>query len=149
MREIVRQGLVDIMLMSASTNDVLTIHERLFDELARHARRPRQRHDRHPPGRRRARTRRRPRGRSARRRSTRSRAATSTPTAGELRRGADLGLYSITLNNDLAFDFATLEAYKEFRLEAERKGFRHFLEVFDPNVPGRSGRRTSAASSTT
>ena len=32
MREIVRQGLVDIMLMSASTNDVLTIQERLFDE---------------------------------------------------------------------------------------------------------------------
>src|SRR5204863_4345223 len=26
-----------------------------------------------------------------------------------------------------------LERYKEFRLEAERKGFRHFLEVFDPN----------------
>src|SRR5512145_2967082 len=30
-REIVRQGLVDVMLMSASTNDVLTIQERLFD----------------------------------------------------------------------------------------------------------------------
>src|SRR5207253_8777108 len=25
--------------------------------------------------------------------------------------------------------------YKQFRLEAERKGFRHFLEVFDPNRP--------------
>ena len=31
MREIVAQGLVDIMLMSASSNEVLTIHERLFD----------------------------------------------------------------------------------------------------------------------
>lgn len=30
-RENVRQGLVDIMLMSASTNEVLTLHERLFD----------------------------------------------------------------------------------------------------------------------
>src|SRR3954464_6429770 len=30
-RQIVRQGLVDIMLMSASTSEVLTIHERLFD----------------------------------------------------------------------------------------------------------------------
>src|SRR5690606_22696837 len=30
-REIVRQGLVDIMLMSTRTNDVLTIQERLFD----------------------------------------------------------------------------------------------------------------------
>ena len=27
------------------------------------------------------------------------------------------------------------QEYKEFRLEAERKGFRHFLEVFDPNRP--------------
>ena len=31
MREIVAQGLVDIMLMSASTNEVLAIEERLFD----------------------------------------------------------------------------------------------------------------------
>ena len=30
-REIVRQGLVDIMLMSASTSEVLTLHRRLFD----------------------------------------------------------------------------------------------------------------------
>ena len=31
MREIVAQGLVDIMLMSASSNEVLTLQERLFD----------------------------------------------------------------------------------------------------------------------
>ena len=31
MREVVKQGLVDIMLMSASTSEVLTIEERLFD----------------------------------------------------------------------------------------------------------------------
>ena len=31
MREIVAQGLVDIMLMSASSNEVLTIRERIFD----------------------------------------------------------------------------------------------------------------------
>src|SRR5438128_292347 len=30
-RQVVRQGIVDIMLMSASTNDLLTIGERLFD----------------------------------------------------------------------------------------------------------------------
>src|SRR5438309_11686292 len=29
--QIVDQGLVDIMLMSASTSEVLTIHERIFD----------------------------------------------------------------------------------------------------------------------
>src|SRR5919199_4441833 len=31
MREVTRQGLVDIMLMSASTSEQLTIRERLFD----------------------------------------------------------------------------------------------------------------------
>jgi hypothetical protein len=49
--------------------------------------------------------------------------------------GADLGLYSITFNNDSIRDREALEEYKQFRLEAERKGFRHFLEVFDPNQP--------------
>jgi hypothetical protein len=32
-------------------------------------------------------------------------------------------------------DLVTLEHYRRFREEAERKGFRHFLEVFDPNAP--------------
>lgn len=51
--------------------------------------------------------------------------------------GADLGLYSITFTNDLDHDYAALEAFHEFRLEAERKRFRYFLEVFNPNVdPG-------------
>src|SRR6185295_18414008 len=43
--------------------------------------------------------------------------------------------YSITLNNDATLDRATLSAYREFRQEAEEKGFRHFLEVFPPNAP--------------
>jgi hypothetical protein len=47
-----------------------------------------------------------------------------------------LGLYSVTFNNDAVADRETLEAYKAFRLEAESKGFRHFLEVFAPNAPG-------------
>ncbi|HZO86517.1 MAG TPA: hypothetical protein VFC26_14955 [Verrucomicrobiae bacterium] len=48
--------------------------------------------------------------------------------------GANLGLYSVTFTNNLARDRATLQAFKEFREEAERKKFRYFLEVFDPNV---------------
>src|SRR5207302_7456641 len=48
--------------------------------------------------------------------------------------GANLGLYSVTFVNDLEQDRQTLEAFKEFREEAERKNFRYFLEVFDPNV---------------
>jgi hypothetical protein len=56
------------------------------------------------------------------------------PTDYERRLGADLGLYSITPNNKLEFDYPTVLAYKQFREEAELKGFRHFLEVFDPNA---------------
>jgi hypothetical protein len=48
--------------------------------------------------------------------------------------GADLGLYSVTFTNDLERDYETLAEFKRFREEAERKRFRYFLEVFDPNV---------------
>lgn len=44
--------------------------------------------------------------------------------------GADLGLFSITLNDDVIADREMLECYKAFRIDAERCGFRHFLEVF-------------------
>lgn len=51
--------------------------------------------------------------------------------------GADLGLYSVTFTNNLEWDYRALEAFHEFRLEAEQKRFRYFLEVFNPNVdPG-------------
>ena len=49
--------------------------------------------------------------------------------------GTDLGLYSMTFNNDLAADLASLEAFKQFRAEAGAIGFRYFLEVFNPNAP--------------
>src|SRR3989454_12316793 len=49
--------------------------------------------------------------------------------------GANLGLYSVTFVNDLDQDRDTLLRFKEFREEAERKNFRYFLEIFDPNVP--------------
>jgi len=134
MREIVAQGLVDIMLMSASSNEILTIEERLFDNshvtpavrandttdiwLASGS----GRYGKHP--------------------SQPFRSATIDHIQcgklecepGERRLGADLGLYSITFNNDVDLDRRSLEAYKAFRIEAEAKGFRHFLEVFDPNA---------------
>ena len=47
----------------------------------------------------------------------------------------DLVLYSVTFNNDIDHDLATLEAYGEFRQEAAALGVRHFLEVFNPNAP--------------
>lgn len=46
----------------------------------------------------------------------------------------DLGLYSVTFVNDAAADRAAMQAYKDFRIEAEAWGLRHFLEVFNPNV---------------
>jgi hypothetical protein len=49
--------------------------------------------------------------------------------------GTDLGLYSITFNNDLDADMRSLDAFAAFRDEAVRLGFTYFLEVFNPNAP--------------
>lgn len=46
----------------------------------------------------------------------------------------NLGLYSITFNNQARADHESLLAFKEFRADAQRKKFRYFLEVFAPNV---------------
>lgn len=47
----------------------------------------------------------------------------------------DLGLYSVTFNNDTESDLRSLEAFKAFRIDATKKGFRYFIEVFNPNNP--------------
>ena len=134
MREIVAQGLVDIMLMSASSNEVLTLEERLFD--SNHVTPAVRANDTTDiwlaAG----------SGHYAQQPSQPFRTATIDHmqcgkvecSPDERRLGADLGLYSVTFNNDVDLDRHTLDAYKAFRLEAEAKGFRHFLEVFDPNV---------------
>src|SRR6185369_3543180 len=128
--QIVAQQLVDIMLMSASTSEVLTIQKRLFDHSPiTPAARANDTTDIHIV-------------RGAKYPTTPSlpfRTATLDHiqcghldcTAQERALGVNLGLYSITFNNDTILDRAALEEYNRFRLEAERKGFRHFLEVFD------------------
>ena len=59
--------------------------------------------------------------------------------------GADLGQYSVTFTNHIDWDYKSLSDYHDFRIEAERKGFRHFLEVFNPNVnPGIPDRKVAA-----
>jgi hypothetical protein len=58
-----------------------------------------------------------------------------TPEIGAPVIGTNLGLYSITFNNDIDADVATLEAFADFRAEAAALGFRYFLEVFNPNIP--------------
>jgi hypothetical protein len=132
--QIVEQKLVDIMLMSASTNEVLALHQRLFDDSpVTPAARANDTTDIHII-----------RGsRYATEPSLPFRTATLDHIqcghldcgAEERSQGTNLGLYSITFNNDATLDREALEQYKLFRLEAERKGFRHFLEVFDPNRP--------------
>jgi len=52
-----------------------------------------------------------------------------------LKKISDLGLYSVTFNNSLDHDYATVEAYRAFREDAVKHKFRHFLEVFNPNAP--------------
>ncbi|MCI0459665.1 MAG: hypothetical protein L0Z62_22165 [Gemmataceae bacterium] len=132
--QIVAQGLVDIMLMSASTSEVLTLHRRVFDDspvtpavrandttdihILRGARYPT---DPSLPF------------RTATLDHIQCGHLDCTPE--ERSHGPNLGLYSITFNNDTTLDREALEQYRAFRLEAERKGFRHFLEVFDPNRP--------------
>ena len=121
-REISRQELVDIMLMSASTSEELTLRDRLFENSSvTPACRANDASDVHVV-----------RG---------GRYVTQTPrpfrTATldhiqcghldcepeERTLGADLGLYSVTFTNNTDDDLYTLERYNEFRLEAERQGF--------------------------
>lgn len=132
-RQVVHQGLVDIMLMSAHTSGILTIQERLFDNShVTPAARANDTTDVHVIR----------EGIYPTQPSRPFRTATIDQiqcgkvdcAAGERVVGANLGLYSVTFNNDLELDGQTLNAYREFRIEAERKGFRHFLEVFDPNA---------------
>jgi hypothetical protein len=133
-RGVVAQGLVDITLMSASTSELLTIRERIFDSSSvTPAVRANDTTDVHIV-----------RGSQYSTAPSKPFATTtlehiqagkSPCTDTERLLGADLGLYSVTFNNDPERDLKTLEAYKAFRLEAEEKHFRHFLEVFYPNVP--------------
>lgn len=132
-RDVIDQALVDIVLMSASTSEVLTLQERLFDGSritpavrandatdiwlaagsGRYGSQP---------------------ARPFRTASLdHAMCGKADCDPGERALGADLGLYSVTFTNDRDRDLETLRAYNAFRQEAERKGFRHFLEVFDPN----------------
>ena len=46
----------------------------------------------------------------------------------------DLGLYSMTFNNNFEADIASLDAFAKFRDDATANGLTYFLEVFNPNV---------------
>lgn len=133
-REVAHQGLVDILLMSASINEQLTIKEELFkNSHMTPAARANDATDvwaiRH--------------GAYLKEGARPFRSASIDQIqCGKVEcdrttddfPGANLGLYSVTFLNNLDRDYVTLQAFKEFREEAERKKFRYFLEVFDPNV---------------
>jgi DhnA family fructose-bisphosphate aldolase class Ia len=135
-REVVRQGAVDILLASASTHSVLAHGERLFDDSdVTPAVRANDTTDIWLP-----------RGGRYRDEPSRSFSTTfieeaqySSTIAARLVDShpvVNLGLYSVTFNNRLDADHATLTAFRDFRAHAERCSFRYFLEVFPPNVPG-------------
>jgi hypothetical protein len=133
-REIVQQGAIDVMLASASTMSVLAHRERLFDSSdVTPAVRANDATDIWLP------------------RGGKYRDSSSRPFAtcflrevqhGNLEKPAlarpvvNLGLYSVTFNNCLESDLASLEAFRAFRADAERHEFHYFLEVFAPNVKG-------------
>jgi hypothetical protein len=132
-RAIVRQDIVDVMLLSASNLERLAEEELFADSAVKPAIRANDttciwrvrggRYEKSPS---------RP-FRTAR--LSRVMHGTAAPApAGARLVGTDLGLYSVTFNNDIAADVATLEAFAEFRAEAAAIGFKYFLEVFNPNV---------------
>lgn len=134
-REVIDQQVVDIVLMSASVNEQLTIKEGLFnDSSITPAARANDatdvwavRHGRYlgDPAR---------PFRSASIDHIQCGASTCDTSDIDSIPGANLGLYSVTYVNELDQDWKTLHSFKCFREEAERKKFRYFLEVFDPNV---------------
>jgi hypothetical protein len=55
-----------------------------------------------------------------------------TARLSQVKRFADLGLYSVTFSNNTDADLRSLEAYRTFREAAATAKVRHFLEVFNP-----------------
>ncbi len=121
MRAVVRQGEVDVMLTSASNGERLAREGLFADGKVMLAIRANDATDIWMP-----------RGAAYRQEASRP---FRSATLDRVRPFCDLGLYSVTFNNRLDTDLASLDAYGRFREEAARLGFRHFLEVFNPNAP--------------
>ncbi len=131
-RQIVAQGMVDIMLASVSTMSRLAHREKLFEHSdVTPAIRANDTSDIWMP-----------RGGKYREQPS---LPFSTAYLEEAQHGSvaaartgepvvNLGLYSVTFNNNLQVDREVLKSFREFRAEARKGGFRYFLEVFAPNV---------------
>lgn len=118
MEEMARSGLVDIMLMSASSAEVLSDRGLFADGKVTPAIRHNDTTDIWSM------------------RGSDYRAHPSQPFRSadleRVRPYANLGLYSITFSNDIDQDLETLEAYGAYRDELVDLGLEHFLEVFNP-----------------
>lgn len=121
MRALVRQGELDILLTSASNGEVLAADGTLAGTPITLAVRANDTTDIWNQ-----------RGGVYPGRPSRPFRSASLPVVREF---CDLVLYSVTFNNSLRRDLASVEAYGAFRAEAREVGMRHFLEVFNPNTP--------------
>ena len=118
MAEMTRSGLVDIMLMSASSAETLARKKLFSKSKVTPAVRLNDTTDIWSH-------------RGGTYRDTASRPFRTARPA-QVRRISDLGLYSVTFNNNVETDLRSLEAYAQFRAEAGAAKVRHFLEVFNP-----------------
>jgi DhnA family fructose-bisphosphate aldolase class Ia len=117
-RDMTGSGLVDIMLMSASTGELLAEEGLFRDSPVTPAIRLNDATDIWS-------------ARGARYREEPSRHH-RTARIEQARKHADIGLYSVTFSNQRDIDAMNSEAYSAFRAEAAAHGMRHFLEVFNP-----------------
>jgi DhnA family fructose-bisphosphate aldolase class Ia len=118
MRAMTRSGLVDVMLMSASSAEVLVKRGVFRSRRVTPAVRLNDASDIWSQ-----------RGSTYRDSASRPFATVQAAQAAKI---SDLGLYSITFSNDVERDRETLQAYRAFRAEASKYKLRHFLEVFNP-----------------
>ena len=118
MKEMAESGLVDIMLMSASSAETLVSDDGFKQSVVTPAIRLNDTSDIWVA------------------RGSHYRDSASRPFRSALLHAvehiADLGLYSITYSNDLERDIKSLEAYRAFREELIDSSYNHFLEVFNP-----------------
>lgn len=128
-REMTKSGLVDIMLLSASTCERLSDEGLFKDSPVTPAIRLNDTTDIWSA-----------RGGAYKKEPSRHH---RTARIDQAKKYVDLGLYSITFSNQRDIDAINAEAYSAFRAEAAANKMRHFLEVFNPafdiNVKGDMG----------
>jgi hypothetical protein len=117
-RDVTASGLVDIMLMSASTAERLSDEGLFARSKVTPAIRLNDATDIWAA-----------RGGSYQRNPARDH---RTARLEQVKKITDLGLYSVTFSNETLVDLANAEAYTRFRVEARQEKIRHFLEVFNP-----------------